>query len=251
MPIFFPAGTRMGFTRGLPPDPPTVPAFNEWQEVLAGEGDAAIGLIQEVQKLEAELPAYLRLQEETGRIQAGLKIVESEFESVTITEKDNAERLEKNAKAISETEGRQKQREQRRQALRIGSEALTQREELSKEVTAVATERDRQTLNRSEADAKLASMEADLSKALSDVSEIAHSVSVIDAEITNKQGLLREFPRFESDAATLADIHSRQEEARLRLRDAEERQKLASEELRSATALRETAIPEYKRAVAQ
>lgn len=137
MPIFFPAGTRMGFTRGLPPDPPTVPAFNEWQEVLAGEGDAAIGLIQEVQKLEAELPAYLRLQEETGRIQAGLKIVESEFESVTITEKDNAERLEKSAKAISETEGRQKQREQRRQALRIGSEALTQREELSKEVTAV------------------------------------------------------------------------------------------------------------------
>jgi exonuclease SbcC len=36
----------LGFTRGLPPDSPTVPAFSEWQEILSGEGDAAKGLIR-------------------------------------------------------------------------------------------------------------------------------------------------------------------------------------------------------------
>lgn len=241
----------LGFTRGLPPDSPTVPGFSEWQEILSGEGDAAKGLIQEVQKLEAELPTYLRLQEEAVGVQAGLKTVESESESVTTTEKDNAARLETNAKAISEAEGRQKQREQRRQALRIGSEALAEREVLSNQMTALTAERDRQTLNRSEADAKVASIEADLSKALGSTSEIAHSGTALNAEVTKIQGLLREFPRFEADATTLADVRSRLEDARLRLRNAEDRQNLAAEKLRSATALREAAVPKYERALAQ
>ena len=242
----------LGFTRGLPPDSPTVPAFSEWQEILSGEGDAAKRLIQEFKKLETELPTFQRLQEDAERIQTGLKTVESESESVTVTEKDNAARLEKNAKAMNTAEGRQKQREQRRQALRVGSEALAEREELSKQLAAALTaERDRQTLNRSEADAKLASIEADLSKALGSVSEIAHSGTALDAEVTKMHGLLREFPRFQSDGATLADVHHRRGGSETSASKCGGAAKARFRNSSVATALHEAAVPEYERAVAQ
>jgi hypothetical protein len=48
------------FARSLPLESPTVLTLIEWQEVLSGQGTAAKDLIQEAQKLEAELPVYLR-----------------------------------------------------------------------------------------------------------------------------------------------------------------------------------------------
>lgn len=178
-------------------------------------------------------------------------MVESEAESTVTTEKEITAWLETNAKAIGEAEGRQNQREQRHQELRIASEALTERQDLLKHITALTAERDRQALDRSEADARLAAIESDLSKALGGVSEAKHSATSLDADVTKIQDLLTEFPQFELDLGTLADIRSRLEEARLRLRNADERQAQAAVEVRSASASREAVVPEYERALSQ
>ncbi len=242
---------RLGLNESLPPDSPTVSAFSEWQEVLSGEGSMTEGLISEVRQLEAEIPVYRRNQEESIKIQDRLKQIESEYASVTGAERDAAAALEANAAATAEAENRQQQHEERRQDLRAVAEAAMHRDELSKEITALTTERDRQMLERSGADVRLAAVEAELSAATSSVSEAAHSSSSINSVIVKIEGLLSEFAKFESDREASASIENRLDEARRHLQDAETRQREAAAELRAATSSREAARPEYERALTQ
>ena len=242
---------KLGLDDNLPPDLPTVSTFSEWQEVLSGEGGATEGLISEVRQLEAELPTYGRLREESGHVRDCLKQIEGELTSIVAADQEATAALEANTAAASEAEKRQKQHEKRRQDLRAAAEALKQREDLAKEITALTAERDRQKLKRSDADVRLAAIEADLSSATSSVSEASIIASSLNAEIGKIKGLLEDFAKFVSDVEALRGVQRRLEEAKRHLQDAETWQSWAEAELRAAKSAREAAIPDYERALAQ
>ena len=89
-----------------------------------------------------------------------------------------------NATALNEAEASRRQREQRRRDLRSVSEALTERHDLSKQVANLQAERDRQVLERSEADSRLIATESALSKALANHSEAERAVASVRSEVT-------------------------------------------------------------------
>lgn len=242
---------KLGLKESLPPDSLTVDTFSEWQEVLSGEGTATESLISEVRQLEEELPRYRRLQEESGTARNRLRQVEGELTSIALAEQEVTELLAANSAAAAGAEKRQQQHEKRRQDLRGVGEALRQRDELSKENTALTAERDRQMLERSEADVRLAASEADLSKATSSVSEAAHSSAALNGEISKVNGLLNDFAKFESDVQALSGVKRRIEDAKRHLERANSSQSRSEAEVSSATIAREAALPEYERAVAR
>lgn len=242
---------KLGLDDNLPPDSPTVNAFSEWQEVLSGEGSATEGLISEVRQLEAELPTYRRLHEESGHVRDRLKQIEGELTSIAAAEQEATAALEMNAAVASDAEKRLQQHEMKRQDLRAAAEALRQRDDLTNKITALSAERDRQLLERSEVDVRLAAIEVELSKATSSVSEAAHVASALEAEIGKIKGLLEDFAKFQSDAEALSGVQLRLEEAKRHLQDAESRQSRAEVELRTATSAREAAVPDYERALAR
>jgi exonuclease SbcC len=242
---------KLRLNENLPPDSPTISTFSEWQEVLSGEGKVTEDLISEVQQLEVEIPDYRRFQEASTNIQDRLKQIEIELASTTAAELDAVAGLEANAAVIAEAESRRQLQEKRRQNLRAAAEARRRLDEISKEITALTRERDRQMLDWSEADVRFAVVEAALSAATSSVSEAAHSSSSINSEIVKIKGLLSDFGKFESDRESSASIQDRLDEARNHLQDTETRQRRAEAELRAATSAREAARPAYERALAQ
>ena len=183
--------------------------------------------------------------------QKQLEEVDRELESAAAEEREITSRLDANAKALNETEAMRRQREQSRQNLRAASEALSERQDLSKQVATLQTERDRQVLERSEADSRLIVSEAALSKAIASHAEAERAVASVRSELAGLESLLEDLPQLEQDTAILAEIQTRFLKTQNELQEAEERQTRAANSLRATGVSREALLPEYERALAE
>jgi len=232
-----------------PPESLDYAAYSEWQEVVAARGAAAAERIQLAHTLRDELPGYQRLVSEDALLQKQLEDIDKQLETAKAEDREITRRIDANASALNEAEATLKRRQQRRQDLRSLSEGRSERHDLTKQIANLQLERDRQILERSDADARLIGTESALSNASEKYAVAERAVASLRTAGAELQSLLEDLPQFERDSSTLEDVQTRFAKAQNGLREAEERQVKAVSGIQSAKLARETLQPEYERAL--
>ena len=232
------------------PEALTVAAFSEWRDVAVSRSTSTNERISLAQTLRDELPTHYGRVQGQSDAQAQIGDIDRKLSEIHEEERVLVKQAGLDQAKLEDGEERSRQLHSRRKDLRIVSEALAQRADLSKQAAALTAERDRQVLVRADIDARLARTESEISKAIADVSECERSVQADQAEIGELQELLDRLPQFAEDTSLDVDMRHRTVDAQQALRDAELRHTQADKELQAARRARELREPEYQRAVA-
>ena len=237
----------------LPPLPEvsTVAAFAEWRDLALSEGIARTERISLAKALRDELLTHHGRVQEEVKAQTQIDDIEGQLSQIDEEARVRAEQAASDQADLEDAEARFGRLQGRRDDLHAAMEGLAQRTEVLKRVAALTAERDRQSLIRAEIDARLATAEVGMSKALADVSEWQRAVRANQAEITKLQELVDDLPQFAEDTSLAADMERRIADDQQGLRDAEVRCTQAGKELQAARQARELREPEYRRAVAE
>jgi DNA repair protein SbcC/Rad50 len=240
-----------GLTDSFLAEEPNTSSVNEWHELLSARLRGIALRIQSAQVLRNELPLYARLKNDCDEYQKQLAGVETELQKCAAEEQPFNKRLQTNARAVSEAEARRKKLDDRRKRLRLSLEAQARRDDLRKQTAALAAERDKQALARTEADGALSAAESTVSKALATQSETQRALSGVRSELLTIDKLIGELPQAEQDRKSLLDLQARLAEARTAVSAAEEREKSAAKTLQDTATSRQALLPAYERALAQ
>ena len=232
------------------PEALTVAAFSEWRDVAVSRNISTNERVSVAQTLRDELPTHYGRVQGQSDAQTQIEDIDRKLSEIDEEERGLVKRAGLDQAKLEDAEGRSRQLHSRRKDLHNVSETLAHRADLAKQAAALTTERDRQVLVRADIDARLATTESEMSKAIADVSERERSVQADQAEIGGLQELLDGLPQFAEDTSLDVDTRHRLVEAQQALRDAELRHTQTAKELQAAKRARELREPEYQRAVA-
>jgi exonuclease SbcC len=236
---------------GIPPAPGKADAtsYSEWHEVTSAQAGASAERAQSAGKLRNEFEVHEgRLREEAAR-QQQLAEIDRQLASMKHERDALEQRIHATAAALTKAVEERASLEQRRQDIRSASESLTERNDLTRQVTSIQAEIDRQVLERGEGDSRVALLEAALSKQLGASSEAQRLLGAARADRTRMDQLFKELPQHNRDVASVAEIAAKLSATREALGVAEDRLAAASRDAVAAKAAREVSAPEYERAV--
>jgi DNA repair protein SbcC/Rad50 len=240
-----------GLNDNFPSDNPDGSKVSEWHELMSAQLAAIERRIESAHSLRNELPSYARLKENREAAQEELEAADQELQKDAADEQAIANRAQANAKAIAAAEGRHKQLNERRRVLRLALQAQAERDDLRKQVTGLAAERDKQVLARTESDTRLAAAESALSKASATQSQVQRALSSARAALSNVEKLLADLPQAEQDRKNSADLRARLADAQRILWATEEREKAVAKQLHDTSVARQALQPAYERNLSQ
>jgi len=235
----------------FPFENPDASKFSEWHELTAARLKEVERRIESAQLLRDQLPDYARATNDSARVQQQLQALDKELQQLSTDQQQLVRRIEANAKAMGEAEARRMHLEDRRKVVRLAIETQAQAADLRKQLTVLESERDRQVLARSDADSRIANVEAALSKAIANHGEAERRLVSVRSEQSAIHKLLQEVPQAEQDRKSLVDLQTRLAEAQNNLQMAESREKEASLTVQQTATERETLQPGYERAHAE
>lgn len=228
----------------------SVDAYTGWHDVALARSASSDERVQLAHTCRDELPTHHGRVREQAEAQIELDRVDQQLAGINGEAQALGQRDQVSEVALRDGETQSRQLRARREQLRSASEALSQRNDLSKQTAALIAERDRQILERSEIDSRQAPGESALSKAIAAASEAERAAQSDRNELAKIRSLLDQLPRFAEDSSHEAEIRRRSAEAQHVLREAEGRRAVAEKEVQTARQARELLEPDYQRAVA-
>jgi len=235
----------------FPPDPMSLPAIEDWREVISARLRATEEQIALAMALRDELPRYSRLLDDMTLAQSKLADLEKEIQTLSDQERDLASRIETSDASLEKEELRRKEWEQRRRDLRSAIEALAQRADLATQSERLRADLASQLALRVDLDSRLTLTATSLLKATAAQAESSQACTAQRTEIDILSRLIDAFLDYERDATTLADVRPRLLHAEESMHEAEEQNNLAQDTLQEALVARESLLPEYERAISQ